>query len=143
MKFTLMGQLFYCNEDISCHSLLNIIFCLAGQDPLQRQETSFCSEAVISCIQTEVSEMRTKEFVQRRFPFTKWLPQYDFSTLVQDMLAGFTVSLTLIPQSMAYAEVAGLQPQVYILLPSNISEICHYGNIFEIFCIFLFIFSFL
>ncbi|XP_021915006.1 sodium-independent sulfate anion transporter-like isoform X2 [Zootermopsis nevadensis] len=85
-----------------------------GQDPLQSQETSFSSKAadtVTSCIQAEVSEMCTKEFVHRRFPFTKWLPQYNFSTLVQDVLAGLTVSLTLIPQSIAYAEVAGLQPQ--------------------------------
>jgi MFS superfamily sulfate permease-like transporter len=36
--------------------------------------------------------------------------------LVQDMLAGLTVALTLIPQSIAYAEVAGLQPQVCMLL---------------------------
>jgi MFS superfamily sulfate permease-like transporter len=35
------------------------------------------------------------------------------------MLAGLTVSLTLIPQSIAYAEIAGLQPQVYILLLWN------------------------
>jgi MFS superfamily sulfate permease-like transporter len=32
------------------------------------------------------------------------------------MLAGLTVALTLIPQSIAYAEIAGLQPQVCILL---------------------------
>jgi sodium-independent sulfate anion transporter 11 len=60
--------------------------------------------------------MRAKDFVHRRFPFTTWLPQYNFSTFVQDMLAGLTVALTLIPQSIAYAEIAGLQPQVRILL---------------------------
>ncbi|XP_023727084.1 sodium-independent sulfate anion transporter isoform X3 [Cryptotermes secundus] len=73
--------------------------------------------------------MCTKEFLHRRFPITTWLPQYNFSAFIQDMLAGLTVALTLIPQSMAYAEVAGLQPQyglyssfmscfVYILLGS-------------------------
>jgi len=56
--------------------------------------------------------MCTKESVQRRLPFTKWLPQYRFSTFLQDMLAGLTVALTLIPQSIAYAEIAGLKPQV-------------------------------
>jgi hypothetical protein len=70
-------------------------------------------------IHTEESEMFSKEFVQRRFPFTKWLPQYNFSTLVQDMLAGLTVALTLVPQSIAYAEIAGLQPQVYMPLLCN------------------------
>jgi MFS superfamily sulfate permease-like transporter len=51
----------------------------------------------------------------------KWLPQYRFSDFGQDMLAGLTVGLTLIPQSMAYAEVAGLQPQVNILLHMHFS----------------------
>jgi len=56
--------------------------------------------------------MCTKDFVQRRLPFTKWLPQYRFSTFLQDTLAGLTVALTLIPQSIAYAEIGGLEAQV-------------------------------
>lgn len=103
---------------------MNIIFCLTGHGPLHSQETSLSSKAaaaVTSFIQTEVSEMCTKEFVQRRLPFTKWLPQYNFSSFGQDMLAGLTVALTLIPQSMAYAEVAGLQPQVNVLLCMHFS----------------------
>ena len=59
-----------------------------------------------------MTQMFTKEFVQRRLPITKWLPQYRFSTFFQDTLAGLTVALTLIPQSIAYAEIAGLDPQV-------------------------------
>ena len=91
---------------------------------MQSQATSLSSivaVTVTSCIQTEMSEVCTKEFVQRRLPFTKWLPQYSFSSFGQDMLAGLTVALTLIPQSMAYAEVAGLQPQVNILLHMHFS----------------------
>ena len=86
---------------------------------MQSQATSFSSKAVVtltSWVRTEMSEMCTKKFVQRRLPFTKWLPQYTFSTFGQDMLAGLTVALTLIPQSMAYADVAGLPPQVNLLL---------------------------
>jgi MFS superfamily sulfate permease-like transporter len=37
------------------------------------------------------------------------------------MLAGLTVALTLIPQSIAYAEIAGLQPQVSMLHFRNMS----------------------
>lgn len=91
---------------------------------MQSQATSLSSKVAVtvtSCIQTEMSEVCTKEFVQRRLPFTKWLPQYSFSSFGQDMLAGLTVALTLIPQSMAYAEVAGLQPQVNILLHMHFS----------------------
>ena len=82
---------------------------------MQSQATSLSSKAAVtltSCIRTEVSEMCTKKFVQRRLPIITWLPQYSLSTLGQDMLAGLTVALTLIPQSMAYADVAGLPPQV-------------------------------
>jgi hypothetical protein len=91
------------------------MFCLTEQDLFQIQKTSLSSKAaaaVTSFIQTEMPVMCTKEFVQRRFPFTKWLPQYRFSTLLQDTMAGLTVALTLIPQSIAYAEIAGLKPQV-------------------------------
>jgi len=100
-----------CYDITSLHRSLNIIFCLTGHGPVQSQATSLSSK-VTSCIQTEVSEMCTKKFVQRRLPITTWLPQYSFSTFGQDMLAGLTVALTLIPQSMAYADVAGLPPQV-------------------------------
>ena len=82
---------------------------------MQSQATSLSSKVagtLTSCIQSEVSEMCTKKFLHRRLPITTWLPKYNFSTFGQDMLAGLTVALTLIPQSMAYADVAGLPPQV-------------------------------
>jgi sodium-independent sulfate anion transporter 11 len=94
---------------------VNTRFCLAGQDP-EIASSIKAADTVTSCIAREVPDMCTKDFVHRRFPFTTWLPQYNFSTFVQDMLAGLTVALTLIPQSIAYAEIAGLQPQVYMLL---------------------------
>jgi sodium-independent sulfate anion transporter 11 len=92
---------------------VNTHFCLAGQDP-EIACPSKAADTVTSCIVRQVPDMCTKDFVHRRFPFTTWLPQYNFSAFIQDMLAGLTVALTLIPQSIAYAEIAGLQPQVYI-----------------------------
>ncbi len=50
--------------------------------------------------------------VKRIFPFLQWLPGYSFGFLRQDLLAGLTVALVLIPQSMAYAQLAGL-PSYY------------------------------
>lgn len=41
-----------------------------------------------------------------------WLPRYNISYAVSDLLAGITVGLTIIPQAIAYANVAGLPPQV-------------------------------
>jgi sodium-independent sulfate anion transporter 11 len=94
---------------------VNIRFCLAGQD-LEIACSSKAADTVTPCTVREVPDMCTKDILHRRFPFTTWLPQYNFTAFVQDMLAGLTVALTLIPQSIAYAEIAGLQPQVCILL---------------------------
>lgn len=41
------------------------------------------------------------------FPFLKWFPLQG-ETLKADLIAGITVALVLIPQSMAYAQLAGL-----------------------------------
>lgn len=46
------------------------------------------------------------------FPFLGWLRDYNRDTLRSDLLAGMTVALVLIPQSMAYAQLAGL-PSYY------------------------------
>ena len=44
---------------------------------------------------------------QNLFPFLRWLP-LDKRTLRADFVAGATVAMVLIPQSMAYAQLAGL-----------------------------------
>lgn len=50
--------------------------------------------------------------VQRRLPVLRWLPQYSLQWLQLDLVAGVTVGLTVVPQALAYAEVAGLPVQV-------------------------------
>ncbi len=47
-------------------------------------------------------------FITRIFPFLAWFKSYQKADLRQDLLAGITVALVLIPQSMAYAQLAGL-----------------------------------
>jgi MFS superfamily sulfate permease-like transporter len=44
----------------------------------------------------------------RVFPFLNWYKGYDTSKFRADFVAGLTVALVLIPQSMAYAQLAGL-----------------------------------
>ena len=44
------------------------------------------------------------------FPFLRWIKGYTVTALRVDLLAGLTVALVLIPQSMAYAQLAGLPP---------------------------------
>ena len=50
------------------------------------------------------------------FPFLRWFPMTG-ATLRADFVAGITVALVLVPQSMAYAQLAGL-PVVYGLYAS-------------------------
>jgi SulP family sulfate permease len=51
------------------------------------------------------------------FPFVRWFNDYGVDSLRRDIISGFTVALVLIPQSMAYAQLAGL-PAYYGLYAS-------------------------
>jgi len=51
------------------------------------------------------------------FPFLKWFEHYHREYVKADLYAGLTVALVLIPQSMAYAQLAGL-PSYYGLYAS-------------------------
>jgi sulfate permease, SulP family len=56
--------------------------------------------------------------LQRYIPILSWLPQYDRTWLVVDVLAGLTLWGLVVPEAMAYAGIAGLPPQagLYTLL---------------------------
>ncbi|MDX1619095.1 MAG: solute carrier family 26 protein [Balneolaceae bacterium] len=60
---------------------------------------------------------RDKTLLDRYVPITDWLRDYRGSTFRKDLRAGLTVGILLIPQSMAYALLAGLPP-VYGLYAS-------------------------
>jgi SulP family sulfate permease len=53
--------------------------------------------------------MSIPPLLQRFLPFLGWFP-YSGATLRADFVAGLTVALVLVPQSMAYAQLAGLPP---------------------------------
>ena len=50
--------------------------------------------------------------LKKRLPIIEWLPKYNLAKLVADAIAGLTVGLTVIPQGLAYAALAGLELQV-------------------------------
>ncbi len=50
--------------------------------------------------------------VGRVFPFLRWLKEYNRESALRDSLAGLTVAVVLVPQSMAYAMLAGLPPVI-------------------------------
>jgi len=46
--------------------------------------------------------------INKLFPFLSWFKDYNKEKLNADVIAGITVAMVLIPQSMAYAQLAGL-----------------------------------
>lgn len=50
--------------------------------------------------------------LERYLPILGWLKSYDQNTLTNDMVAAVIVTIMLIPQSLAYALLAGLPPEV-------------------------------
>ena len=57
------------------------------------------------------SEMCSKNCISRLFPVMQWIPSYNLQWLKRDLMAGVTVSVLLVPQSLAYATLAGLPPE--------------------------------
>ncbi|XP_050345904.1 sodium-independent sulfate anion transporter-like [Nymphalis io] len=49
--------------------------------------------------------------MHKRLPIIQWLPEYNSEKALADFIAGVTVGLTVIPQALAYATLAGLPPQ--------------------------------
>lgn len=64
--------------------------------------------------------LRLKQF----FPILTWLPNYKKDYLSNDLFAGLTVGVMLIPQGMAYALIAGLPP-VYGLYASVVPQLIY------------------
>ncbi len=60
---------------------------------------------------------------RRRLPPLAWLPRYSCEDAVADLIAGVTIALTIIPQSIAYAFVAELPPQV-LPCDTTVPSIC-------------------
>lgn len=57
------------------------------------------------------STRKFKNLLLRRIHIIEWLPKYDKIKFISDLIAGITVGLTMIPQSLAYASLADLPPQ--------------------------------
>jgi len=51
-------------------------------------------------------------WILRYLPILQWLPKYQFSWLRADIVAGLTVWAVMVPESMAYAGIAGVPPLV-------------------------------
>jgi len=63
------------------------------------------------------------EYVLEKFPIIGWLPRYNYRWLINDVIAGLTIGLMLIPQGLSYAKIATIPVQYGLMsswLPSAI-----------------------
>lgn len=74
-------------------------------------------KSVVPWVQKKAQGACSKKMLYRRLPFLNWMTSYDSSMAVGDLVAGITVGLTVIPQALAYANIAGL-PAEYGLYSS-------------------------
>ena len=67
--------------------------------------------------------LKAKEgYLSRYLPVLNWLPKYQKTWFRPDLIAGLTVLALLIPEGMAYAMVAGVNP-VYGLYTGMVTTI--------------------
>ncbi|XP_044731630.1 sodium-independent sulfate anion transporter isoform X2 [Chrysoperla carnea] len=79
-----------------------------------RRKSSTTSERLRAMVPWATQKAKsglTKKMLYRRLPILTWLPKYNGQDAVGDLVAGITVGLTVIPQSLAYSNIAGLPPQ--------------------------------
>lgn len=73
---------------------------------------------------------KLQKLPKKVFPIINWLPKYSKEFLVRDIIAGLTVGLTVIPQGLAYAILAGL-PSQYGLYASFMGVFVYWKVIFN------------
>lgn len=69
------------------------------------------SEEVVEFVQKTCAKIFTKKFLIQRLPILSWILTYNLETLLCDTIAGVTTALTVIPQGIGYAPLAGLPLQ--------------------------------
>lgn len=83
--------------------------CIVQDD--DNNKTSCCTTTTDWLKQTSANIFR-KKTLYKRLPILTWLPKYNRQDFIGDLMAGITVGLTVIPQGLAYAGIAGLDLQV-------------------------------
>lgn len=66
-----------------------------------------------------------KKTLFMRIPVLQWAPNYSREDVVPDIVAGLTVGVTVIPQALAYATIAGLPPEVNLLTDGLILKLTY------------------
>jgi sulfate permease, SulP family len=63
-------------------------------------------------VSVEKSKMGIGKIIRSYLPILEWGPKYNSKTAVNDLVVALIVTMMLIPQSLAYAILAGLPPEI-------------------------------
>ncbi|XP_057475440.1 sulfate transporter 4.1, chloroplastic-like isoform X3 [Actinidia eriantha] len=83
------------------------------QHPTEETSSSSRSSALplVSRWRSKLNRMTLTEWIELFLPCFRWLRTYKWREYLQlDLMAGITVGIMLVPQSMSYAKLAGLHP---------------------------------
>ncbi|XP_076038499.1 sodium-independent sulfate anion transporter-like [Oratosquilla oratoria] len=81
-----------------------------GRDDRRNLRSRSALREVENFVRKKARRIWCRKNFERRLPPLAWLPKYSGLHIVGDIVAGFTVSLMIIPQGLAYGLVAGLPP---------------------------------
>lgn len=96
--------------DVSVDIPTNTLYHTSRDCIVQQEEEPVMSGWKDCCRSTWANIFRRKT-LEKRFPILVWLPQYKKDYIFGDIVAGISVALTVIPQALAYAGIAGLDLQ--------------------------------
>ena len=74
-------------------------------------KTEKFSEETMTVVKRASSRVCSRKFLINRLPILTWIVGYSLEMLVCDTIAGVTTALTVIPQGIGYAPLAGLPLQ--------------------------------
>ena len=76
-----------------------------------KSENDKFSEEMMKVVRRTGNKLCSKKFLSNRLPLLTWIVGYNLEMLLCDTIAGVTTALTVIPQGIGYAPLAGLPLQ--------------------------------
>ena len=76
-----------------------------------KSENDKFSEEMLKVAKRSGKKLCSKKFLSNRLPLLTWIVGYNLEMLLCDTIAGVTTALTVIPQGIGYAPLAGLPLQ--------------------------------
>ncbi|EDW67582.1 sodium-independent sulfate anion transporter [Drosophila virilis] len=97
--------------DVSVDIPTNTLYHTSRDCIVQQEEEQALSGGWKDCCRSTWANIFRRKTLEKRFPIFVWLPQYKKDYIFGDIVAGISVALTVIPQALAYAGIAGLDLQ--------------------------------